>query len=89
VSAAVAYHRAPHAAHSTPPGASEPTGWDLESWSAPGTPRDPRPEGVPIDAEYHSGYVESGVQHAVYVRRAPLSPGYCERCLRSVKSGAA
>jgi hypothetical protein len=37
-----------------------------------------RDDDVPIDAQYHWGYVdEQGAQHWVFVRKAPLSPGKC------------
>lgn len=41
-----------------------------------------RPEGLHPDAEYHSGYVADGVQHWVYTRKLPLSPGRCAYCPR-------
>lgn len=71
------YRRIPHAAHyayNHPAG-----GHDLEQWTF-AAPVNKRPEDVPRDAEYHSGFVKDGVQYWVYVRTAPLSPGGCKRC---------
>lgn len=70
------YGRERHAAH-TGPGA----GWDLDRWdyAAPATLS--VPEGIPADAEYHHGYLDTeGVQHWVYYRRAPFSSGRCVFC---------
>lgn len=78
------YSRERHAAH-TGPG----TGWDLEKWDvvAPTLPASPP---VPADAEYHSGYVDrAGVQHWIYVRRAPLSEGTCVWCQPKAETPAA
>lgn len=75
------YRRAQHAAHY-----GNGTGHDLESWDVE-QPfwTSPRPDDVPADAEKHSGYVEGGVQHFVYVRRAPLTGPACPLCtLRGV-----
>lgn len=73
----VSYRRIHHAAH-TGRGA----GWDLEEWTAQVDRRDPRPAEIPADAKYHSGFLRDGVQHSVYVRRAPLGEGPCSQCER-------
>lgn len=70
------YRRAQHAGHY---GHGPDSGHDLESWSVAQGWSDARPAGVPADAEKHSGYLANGVQHVVYVRRAPLT-GTCKRC---------
>lgn len=38
--------------------------------------------GLPSDAEWHTGYRDSGTgpQHWVYIAKRPLSEGMCERC---------
>lgn len=71
-----AYRRCHHAAH-TGPGRQ---GWDLEQWTVAQAWAAPRPADVPADAEKHSGFVEDGVQHVVFTRRAPLGAGPCTRC---------
>lgn len=72
------YRRVPHAAHYS--FRHDGGGHDLEQWTF-AAPVNKRPDDVPRDAEYHSGFRDSdGVQHWVYVRRAELSPGTCERC---------
>jgi hypothetical protein len=68
------YFRVKHAAHT---GKGE--GWDLEKWDF-ASPVNFHPDIVPRDAEFHVGYRDGDVQHWVYVRRAELSPGTCERC---------
>lgn len=68
----IAPQRIPHAAHY-----GNGSGHDLEQWDVT-TPAEI--EALPRDAEYHSGYVQHGRQHWLYVRRAPLSPGKCPRC---------
>lgn len=77
---AVTYARIPHAAHYPHIGG----GHDLEQWTYAQPERLPVPEGVPADAEYHSGSRSEGVQSWHYVRTAPLSPGICERCPAAV-----
>lgn len=73
---AVQYTRVRHAAHY---GYNHPAkGHDLERWEFVANDN-VRPEGVPVDAEYHCGFLEGGVQRWVYVRVAPLS-GTCPRC---------
>jgi hypothetical protein len=57
-------------------------GHDLEQWDVAAETRPLNPAGVPRDAEYHSGYVEGGVQHWLFTRKAPFSPDECERCER-------
>lgn len=70
--------RAQHAAHY---GFGHPAkGHDLEWWDYAQTERLPVPEGVPTDAEYHSGYLVGDRQWWHYVRRAPLSGPACARC---------
>lgn len=64
----VVYHREPHAAHT-----STGQGWDLEKWDVVQAWNDPRPTAVPSDANKHTGHLGDGVQHVVYVRRAPLT----------------
>lgn len=76
----VIYQRREHAAH-TGPG----EGWDLEQWSYPQPERTPSPKDVPTNATYHSGAVIDGVQWWTYVRKAPLSPGKCSRCIESAR----
>lgn len=74
------YRRIPHAAHYA---YSHPAmGHDLEEWDITdsGTIVPHRVDGVPEDAHYSHGYVRDGVQHWIYTRRAPLSPGQCDRC---------
>ncbi len=71
------YH-ARHAAH-TGPG----QGWDLDTWDVVGVewqPGQPKPSGVPADAEYHSGHRLSDGQHWYFTRKAPLSEGTCAAC---------
>lgn len=76
---AVTYTREPHAAHYAGlPG----RGHDLEGYTYAQPTRLPVPAGVPSDAEYHHGFVESGVQRWTYVRRAPLSDVECAVCAR-------
>lgn len=89
--AGVTYRRIPHAAHYSY-GDSR-VGHDLEQWDSPdvgrhtgsGSPK--RADGVPVDAQYHSGYIaKDGAQRWVFVRRAPLSEAptclYCTNKLR-------
>ncbi len=85
---AVVYRRAPHAAHY---GYGHPAkGHDLESWDVVQLLwESPRPDGVPADAVKNHGYVKDGVQHFVYVRRAPLSAGGCDRCAASTSAKGA
>lgn len=72
---AVTYSREKHAAHT-----GQGTGWDLERWIF-ASPTNVRPQGVPVDAEYHVGFLDAAnVQHWVYVRRAPLSTERCPFC---------
>ena len=72
----IAYRRTPHAAHYAQGG-----GHDLEQWDvSPATWSDPRPAGVPSDAEPLCRYVDADGAHIVFVRRAPLSPGVCADC---------
>ena len=80
----VTYRRIQHAGHYAAPPTDQ--GHDLEQWDVAGElPRGPRtgdpvaPPEVPRDAGYHSGYRSGGVQHWVFVRRAPLT-GSCPRC---------
>lgn len=82
VAPSVVHRRARHAAHTGNGG-----GWDLDVWDVVGVrrPEEARRElwaaHLPRDAEYHSGYLDKqGVQHWVFVRRAPLSPGRCPTC---------
>ena len=75
IPSAPVYGRERHAAHT-----GLGTGWDLDRWTYAAPTRLPTPEGVPADAEYHHGFVEGGVQHWVYYRKAPLSPGRCATC---------
>jgi hypothetical protein len=80
----ISYRRVQHAAHY---GYSHPAkGHDLEQWDVvaelargvrSGHPV--APAEVPADAEYHSGYRRDGVQHWIFVRRAPLT-GSCPHC---------
>ena len=73
------YTRIPHAAHYSY--GHPAVGHDLEQWDYAQPQRLPVPPDVAPNAEYHSGYLDrQGVQHWVYVRTAPLSPGECPRC---------
>jgi len=76
----ITYRRIPHAAHT-----GKFSGWDLEEWDV--TAEDSsRPREVPLDAKYHSGYIDrAGNQHWCFTRRAPLSPSTCEWCVRCAK----
>lgn len=78
----VSYRRISHAAHY--PGVPN-GGHDLEEWTYAQPTRLPRPDGLPTGVEYHAGFVSGGVQYWVYLRRAPLSPGHCERCGQVVR----
>ena len=80
----VTYRRVQHAAHYS----NHPMkGHDLEQWDVEGnlqrgdrTGKPIAPDGVPNDAQYHSGYrTGEGVQHWVFVRVAPMT-GTCRRC---------
>lgn len=90
ISPPVTYRRIYHAAHYG--GVRHPvygTGHDLEQWTYAHPLLDPgkRPATIPGDAEFHSGYRDqNSVQHWVYTRRAPLSPGFCEHCVPGGKS---
>jgi hypothetical protein len=53
---------------------------DLESWDTEAAWNDPRPEGVPLNAERHHGYLLNGVQHVVWVRRAKPQSQTCAHC---------
>lgn len=68
----VVYTRAKHAAHYH----GLATGHDLETWTFAGPVNVRHPE-IPAGAEYHHGFLRDGVQHWVYARRAPFSPGRC------------
>ena len=72
--------RIPHAAH-TGPG----TGWDLEQITLDDTTLDDvnrPPKYLPGGFTFHSGYRDAeNRQHWIYYRKAPLSPGTCERCI--------
>lgn len=69
------YNRIHHAAHT-----GIGSGWDLERWVFVAE-TNARPDDVPPDAEYHSGFRDAaGVQHWIYVRKAPFSDGECSRC---------
>ena len=68
------YKRVRHAAHYGRRG-----GHDLEMWTF-AAPVNKRPDDVPTDAEYHSGFIYKDVQYWVYVRIAEMSPGVCEWC---------
>lgn len=77
----ITYRRIQHAGHY-----AAGAGHDLESWDVTGDVErssrtgDPMPPlGVPLDATYHSGHVDDGVQHWTFTRRAPLT-GTCPRC---------
>ena len=74
-----------HAAHY---GYSHPArGHDLHQWDAKQAFGEPRPDGVPRDAEKHSGYIDSdGNAHTIFVKTAPLSDGECPMCKHKVKS---
>lgn len=76
--AEITYRRQQHAAHYSE---HHPTrGHDLEVWDAQQTWTDPHPEGVPADAEKHSGYLDNAHRpHVLFVRTAPLT-GTCARC---------
>ena len=70
------HRRERHAAHYGSGG-----GHDLEVWDVAAPVRPRQPDGVPGDARYHSGYIDSnGRQHWTYTRIAELSPGDCEIC---------
>jgi hypothetical protein len=71
---AITYSRAKHAGHYAGGG-----GHDLESWDVVSPTRFHR-DGVPNDAEYHSGYLKDGIQYWRFVRCAPLSEGTCAMC---------
>ncbi len=72
------YRRTQHAAHYSYDHPAK--GHDLESWDVQQGWADAHPVGVPVDAEKNHGYVMDGVQHVVFVRRAPLSGPPCARC---------
>lgn len=86
----IRYSRIQHAAHYAY-GFVHPErgqGHDLEQWDAaeedcqrgPRTGNPMRPEGVPVGAEYHSGYRDAeGKQRYLFVKPAPLT-GTCPRC---------
>ena len=54
-------------------------GHDLEV-STFASPKNERHPALHPDAVYQCGFVRGGVQHWVYVRRLPLSPGTCRLC---------
>ena len=75
----VTYRRVSHAAHYAPTHPDR--GHDLEQWDYAQPSRLPVPAGVGLGAEWHVGYLNAyGVQHWVYVRRAPLTGETCPRC---------
>lgn len=76
----VAYQRIEHAGHYGRGIDGIVCGHDLEQWDVAAPVRPLRPDGVPVDAEYHSGYVKDGVQHWLFIRVAALSPGECDWC---------
>ena len=76
----IEYLRGRHAAHYLGSKPGHPQGHDLESWVVNQPFSADRPEGVPADAEKHSGFLVNGVAHTRFVRIAPLSPGFCPRC---------
>ena len=61
-------------------------GHDLDRWVVRSAVRPTSAQlaelGVAPDAEWHTGYIESGTgrQHWVYIAKRPLSEGTCERC---------
>lgn len=68
-----------HAAHT-----GDGTGWDLERIDAVADRREDVRD-IPRGFTYHSGYRGRsgdgvGYQVWIYYRKAPLSPGTCERC---------
>lgn len=54
--------------------------WDLESYHVVSAWGDPRPQGVPSDAERHSGYIQDGRQIVIWTRRLPPRHETCSRC---------
>jgi len=73
-----------HAAHymyNHPAGGHDLDRWVIRSATQP-TFEQMTALGLPSDAEWHTGYIESGTgrQHWVYIARRPLSDGTCERC---------
>jgi hypothetical protein len=75
----VIYSRRPHAAHYAYDHPAR--GHDLEQWDVTQPFHHARPDGVPWDAEKHSGYVDdAGRAHTLFTRPAPLT-GTCDRCI--------
>lgn len=71
----VTHRRIHHAAHHVG------GGWDLEEWDSVQRWNEPSPKSIPRDAEKHSGYIDAqGRQHVIFLRKAAMGEGHCERC---------
>jgi hypothetical protein len=77
----VTYTREAHAAHCFFTGRPL---HDLERWEVQQAWSDPKPAGVPLDAEKDVGFLDQdGAQHVVFTRLAPASErAECPSCQR-------